>query len=41
MICTLKSEYLLKEVSDEMDDDIKRYINDIAYKNEIIRYTNI
>lgn len=26
----------LKEVSDEMDDDIKRYINDIAYKNELL-----
>lgn len=26
----------LKEVSDEMDDDIKRYVNDIAYKNELL-----
>lgn len=26
----------LKEISNEMDDDIKRYINDITYKNEYI-----
>ena len=26
----------LKEVSDEMDDDIKRYVNDITYKNELL-----
>ncbi|MBQ3421379.1 MAG: dynamin family protein, partial [Romboutsia sp.] len=26
----------LKEISDEMDDDIKRYVNDITYKNELL-----
>ena len=26
----------LKEVSEEMDDDIKRYVNDITYKNELL-----
>ncbi len=26
----------LKEVSDEMDDNIKRYVNDITYKNELL-----
>ena len=26
----------LKEISDEMDDDIKRYIDDITYKNELL-----
>lgn len=26
----------LKEISEEMDDDIKRYVNDITYKNELL-----
>ena len=26
----------LKEISDEMDDDIKRYVNNITYKNELL-----
>ena len=26
----------IKEVSEEMDDDIKRYVNDITYKNELL-----
>lgn len=26
----------LKEISEEMDDDIKKYVNDITYKNELL-----